>query len=125
MGKTRTRHALAAVVMTAGLLASAVPAHAANELTGYDPGDKLVRGLANTFLGLLEVPKKIHSETQADNSILRGWTIGLGKGLGYAVLRTGVGLYEIVTFPFAAPEGYRPIVKPDYPWQASGPDVVN
>jgi putative exosortase-associated protein (TIGR04073 family) len=115
----------AVMVLVGALLLTAAPAHAADVVDANSAGDKLVRGLANTFLGFLEIPRNIHNTTQAENSLLEGWTIGLGKGLGQAVLRTGVGLYEIVTFPFPIPEGYRPIVEPEFVWDAGGPKVVD
>ncbi|MDP3723741.1 MAG: exosortase system-associated protein, TIGR04073 family [Candidatus Omnitrophota bacterium] len=94
-------------------------------LEGHTAGDKLVRGAANLFLGVLEVPRNIHNVTQAENSVLQGWTIGLGKGVGYTVLRMVVGAYEIVTFPFPIPEEYRPVIEPEFVWEAQGPDIVS
>ena len=105
-----------------------IPAHSASaadmDLGGYSAGDKLARGLANTFLGILEIPRNIQNTTQEENNLLEGWTVGLGKGLGYSILRIGTGLYETVTFPFPLPEGYRPIVEPEFVWEARGPAVV-
>jgi putative exosortase-associated protein (TIGR04073 family) len=112
-------------MLSGGLLSAATSAQAADALDAHSAGDKLVRGLANTFLGVLEIPRNIHNTTQAENSLLEGWTVGLGKGLGQAVLRTGVGLYEVVTFPFPIPEGYRPIIEPEFVWEARGPNIVD
>jgi len=90
--------------------------------TGDKPftGDKLVRGLANVCLGFLEIPRNIHNTTQ-EESLLAGWTVGVGKGLGYTVMRMGVGVYEVITFPFPLPKDYVPVVTPEYVWQAPGP----
>jgi putative exosortase-associated protein (TIGR04073 family) len=57
--------------------------------------------------------------------MLQGWTVGLGKGLGHTLLRMGTGVYEVVTFPFPLPEGYRPIVEPEFVWETRGPRIVN
>ena len=98
-------------------------ATAAEEPTPYKAGDKLVRGLANVFTGIIEIPRNIHN-TSAEESLLAGWTVGLGKGVGSTALRVLVGAYEVVTFPFQIPKGYRPVVEPEYVWQAPGPKIV-
>jgi hypothetical protein len=41
-------------------------------------------------------------------------------GLGMTLVRPVVGVYELITAPFPAPEGYRPILKPEYPWSYFG-----
>ncbi len=105
------------------LLMMASPA-SAGTIDHNSAGDKLVRGLSNVFLGFLEVPRNIHNVSESRNSLLQGWTVGLGEGLGYTLLRMGAGVYEVVTFPFPLPEGYRPIVKPPFVWDAEGPDVT-
>jgi len=105
-------------------LVMSLPARSQAATVAYTAGDKLARGMANTLLGILEVPRNIQLTTQEENNLLEGWTVGLGKGLGYALLRTGTGLYEVVTFPFPVPEGFRPIVRPEFVWQAEGPEMV-
>ena len=45
----------------------------------YHPSDKLVRGLANTFTGIIEIPRNIYNTTR-DQSLLARWTVELGKG---------------------------------------------
>ena len=105
----------AVVVAPCSVWASDVPT-----LHAYTAGDKLVRGLANVFLGFIEIPRNIHNTTQ-EESLLVGWTVGTGKGVGYTVLRLFVGFYEVVTFPFPLPEDYVPVYQPEYVWQAPGP----
>lgn len=48
--------------------------------------------------------------------VLRATPDESAEGLGMIVVRTPVGVYETVTAPFPAPEGYRPIIRPEYPW---------
>lgn len=43
-----------------------------------------------------------------------GLTIGLAKGLGMSVIRTGAGIYDAVTFPFPVPQDYEPLLEPEY-----------
>jgi putative exosortase-associated protein (TIGR04073 family) len=64
--------------------------------------------------GFLEVPGNIVQETGAMGAV--GFPLGLAKGVGMLVTRELVGVYEFVTAPFPVPEGYRPILKPEYPW---------
>ena len=101
-----------------GCLLSLAVSHATAHALGQSAGDKLTRGLANTFQGVLEVPRNISNTTETQG-LLTGLTVGVGKGLGYGVLRTLVGLYEVVTFPIPVPAGYAPIIRP-YEWNAGG-----
>ncbi len=78
-----------------------------------DPFTKLGRGVANTLTGWVELPKNIYSASVSDNAFA-GITLGLARGAGMTIVRTGAGLYEIVTFPFPLPQDYRPILEPEY-----------
>jgi putative exosortase-associated protein (TIGR04073 family) len=78
-----------------------------------DPFTKLGRGLANTLTGWVELPKNIYSTSVEDNP-LAGVTLGLAKGAGMTLVRTGAGIFEIATFPFPLPEDYKPILEPEY-----------
>ena len=82
-----------------------------------DMGKKLYRGLANVVTGWIELPKNIYDTSVEDNP-LSGLTIGLAKGVGMTIVRTGAGVYEAVTFPFPIPEGYTPVVEPEFVMQA-------
>jgi putative exosortase-associated protein (TIGR04073 family) len=78
-----------------------------------DPGKKIMRGLANVLTGWVELPKNIY-ETSVEDNIFAGLTIGLAKGIGMTIVRTGAGLYETITFPFPIPEDYAPVLEPEY-----------
>lgn len=78
-----------------------------------DAFTKLGRGVANALTGWVELPKTIYS-TSVEQNALTGMTLGLAKGAGMALVRTGSGIYEIATFPFPLPEDYRPILEPEY-----------
>jgi len=78
-----------------------------------DPGKKLIRGLANVLTGWVELPKNIYESSVEDN-IFTGLTIGLAKGVGMTIVRTGAGIYETITFPFPIPEDYEPVLEPEY-----------
>lgn len=78
-----------------------------------DPFTKLGRGVANTLTGWVELPKNIYNTSVEDNAFA-GLTLGLAKGAGMTLVRTGAGLYEIATFPFPLPQDFRPILEPEY-----------
>jgi putative exosortase-associated protein (TIGR04073 family) len=70
---------------------------------------KLGRGLGNFLMGWLELPLNIQQRYQpsdAATSVLTGAAVGLVKG----AVRTGVGLYETVTFLLPYPEQFAPIL---------------
>ncbi len=78
-----------------------------------DPFTKLGRGVANTLTGWVELPKNIYNTSVQDNAFA-GITLGLAKGAGMTLVRTGAGIYEIATFPFPLPTDYKPILEPEY-----------
>lgn len=78
-----------------------------------NPIKKLGRGVANVITGWVEIPKNVYDTTQ-DENIFMGLTIGLAKGLGMSVIRTGAGIYDAVTFPFPIPQDYEPLLEPEY-----------
>lgn len=78
-----------------------------------DSFSKLGRGVANTLTGWIEIPKNIYTLSVEKNAFT-GATLGLAKGAGLTVVRTGAGIYEIATFPFPLPQGYKPILEPEY-----------
>ena len=87
---------------------------AADENSAYSEriGDKLGRGLENLFVFWLEIPHAI-MKTGKENGWAQGSTVGVGKGLAFAVARLGVGAYELVTFPYPQ----DPILHPTEDWE--------
>lgn len=78
-----------------------------------DPFSKLGRGVANTLTGWVELPKNVYNTSVEDNAFA-GMTLGLAKGVGMTIVRTGAGVYEIATFPFPVPQDYKPVIDPEY-----------
>ena len=81
--------------------------------TGAMVVTKLFRGIANAATGWMEIPKQMSLVWQ-ESGPGSGVSWGLIKGVGYAVARSVAGAYDIVTFPFPIPEGYKPIIQPEY-----------
>ena len=71
--------------------------------------EKLGRGVTNALGGWLEIPLNIHKRYAAHDSaasLVTGAVYGTIKG----VVRTGVGVYEAVTFFLPYPENFAPIL---------------
>jgi putative exosortase-associated protein (TIGR04073 family) len=110
------------IVALVGALATVA---GAEEMVSPAAAEKGIRGLANTGLGVVvEVPKAAYYGTLEDGP-LYGLTVGVLEGLSWGIARTLVGIYEVVTFPFPEPEGYRPIYTPAYPYQPGRTDVAD
>ena len=73
-------------------------------------GKKLGRGIVNIVTGWVELPMNIYDTSVTTNNPLMGITYGTIKGLGMAVVRTGAGAYDTVTFLFP-----MPVRKRDFP----------
>ncbi|MFH1790758.1 MAG: exosortase system-associated protein, TIGR04073 family [Candidatus Omnitrophota bacterium] len=70
---------------------------------------KLGRGIANVGTCPLEVFKGI-SDANDEDGFCAAITWGVLQGICKTVLRAGVGVYEIVTFPIPMPKDYDPIL---------------
>jgi putative exosortase-associated protein (TIGR04073 family) len=81
----------------------------------YTAASKAGRGLAAMTCGFLEIPGNIVKVSEEQGQVY-GFTLGFVEGLGRLVVRELVGVYEFVSSPFEVPEGYRPILEPEYPW---------
>lgn len=102
-----TKKSLAAVIVILMILNIASVSHA------QDMTRKLGRGVGNILTGWIELPKNVY-DTSVESNVLAGLTLGLVKGVGMTVMRTAVGAYETLTFPFPLPEDYKPIVEPEF-----------
>ncbi|MBZ0169380.1 hypothetical protein MELA_00694 [Candidatus Methylomirabilis lanthanidiphila] len=113
------------VVVSMALVSGLFTAVFAEEGVALPAARKAVRGLTNSGLGVIvEVPKTIYYDTLEDG-LLYGLTVGALEGLSWGIARALTGVYEIVTFPFPIPEGYRPIYKPGFPLEPGKTDVAD
>lgn len=107
--------ALAALIfaMNAG------PAHAASEDVYREQSDaskmmhKLGRGVVNVLTCWVEVPRNIASEWEKMDPV-SGFFVGGIEGLGWGFARFASGVYEVFTFPLPIPEGYKPLIEPEF-----------
>lgn len=78
---------------------------------------KLWRGIVNTLTGVGEIVRQPIVCTREDGAA--GVPVGLINGVFMAVVRTGAGIVEVVTFPVALDDkvGYESLLNPEYVWQ--------
>lgn len=104
---------LALSLLAALVVALAVPTPA----TARDSAArKLGRSVSNMTLGVLAIPGQIKDTTEESGPFV-GATWGLVKGVGYMAATEVVGVFEFLTCPFETPPGYKPILKPEFPWE--------
>lgn len=78
------------------------------------PMTKFGRGLANMLTFPLEVPEQVSRVNNSDGPFAAS-TVGILKGLGWALGRVCVGIYETATFMIPFPKDYRAIMRdPEY-----------
>lgn len=80
------------------------------------PLRKLQRGFLNVALSPIEISTELSKEVRND-TLPPSWFVGLGRGSIYAVGRTLVGIYEMVTFPLPCPTNFKPVLQPEFEWQ--------
>jgi len=79
---------------------------------GESPCAKLSRGVTNSLTGWMEIPKHVFVGSFNNNvQPLDGFFVGLFRGTGRAIERTGIGLYETATFFMP---GCGPLLNPTY-----------
>jgi putative exosortase-associated protein (TIGR04073 family) len=116
-----------AVVLVAAFLTPALPVLPA-AAQSYDPAqelpkpttwemrlNKLGRGISNVLFGWAEIPVTWDAKLKQGKGL--AYMVGTAPVLGTtrAVMRTGTGVYEIVTFPTSSDEvNFGPILEPDY-----------
>lgn len=103
------------VAVAVAVLLIAVKAEAGEGVSGYADGStrKLGRGVCNVVTAPLELIRTPYLVTQQDGS-MAGATIGLIQGFGAVVSRELAGVVEMVTFFLPFPNGFNPLVKPEF-----------
>ena len=130
MGQSPKIGRVALVAVAAACLLGAMPQIAganggpksANDCPGLR---KLGRGATNTLFGLLEVPIQMR-KVGAEKGQLAGATWGLLVGAASALVRTGAGIFEVVTFPIPLKDvGWGPLVQPEFLLQPGSPQLTS
>ena len=106
---------LVGILLVAGLSMWAPDASAVADQPTCPFARKLGRGVANVLLGFTEVPLTMIDVSRSHGEVA-GATWGLVEGVCRMVVRMGVGVAEIVTFPAPFPKAdYEPIFLPEFP----------
>lgn len=74
-------------------------------------GKKLVRGIVNVLTGWFEFFKQI-ARTCKEDGAGKGLTLGLLKGVGMTIARTGAGVLDTALFMAPFPDDYKPMLEP-------------
>ncbi len=77
--------------------------------------NKLGRGLGNLLFGWTEIPVTWNNKMQEGKPLQYLLSTAPLIGVVKAFMRTGIGVFEIVTFPNSKPEvNYEPLIEPEY-----------
>ena len=76
-------------------------------------GKKLYRGAINIVTGWVELPQNIY-DAATEHDFASGLIFGVPKGCWMMIVRTGIGIYDTLTFPFPIPKDYGPVLKPEF-----------
>lgn len=83
------------------------------------PTRKFGRGLSNFMFGFSEIPYNIALVNDEEGSNALGY--GAFRGVSRALVRGGIGFYEMITAPFPTNKGkYTPKLRGDIPWIHGG-----
>lgn len=94
------------------LAAGTVEAQYDKELGPVDrAARKLGRGISNIVFSPIEIYNSIYDVQKRDGEVA-AVTYGLFQGTTRTVARTGLGIFEIATFPVG---GHRPLLEPEFP----------
>ncbi|MDQ6623649.1 MAG: exosortase system-associated protein, TIGR04073 family [Verrucomicrobiota bacterium] len=86
----------------------------------YGPTRKLGRGISNLLYGWAELPTQIAKVNDVEGNSAAGG-FGVVRGVGRSLLRTGAGIFEIITFPFPVMRGtYYPVLEDETHWIHAG-----
>lgn len=88
-------------------------------MSDQGPTRKLGRGLSNVILAPAELFETVRLVNASEGNDAIGF--GAVKGVGRTLARVGVGVWEILTFPWPTNKGkYTPHLRPAIPWIYSG-----
>ncbi len=114
-----TRGVLVGALAVTGILGTMPPAHAkgTEESSPYGHGmmRKLGRGIANIATCPAELIRTPELVTHKEGT-LAGLTVGVMQGVWRTLLRGLTGVYEVVTFYAEIPDGFEPLIKPEFVW---------
>ncbi len=88
-------------------------------MSDHGPTRKLGRGVSNIFNAPTELVETVNRINDDEGNNALGY--GIVKGTGRMLARIGVGVWEVLTFPFPTNKGkYTPHLRPAIPWIYGG-----
>ena len=114
--RARSRLLVAALMSVALVVVFAGSVRAGEGATSnYVDGSlhKLGRGIANVATCVGEIPRVASLVGRKDGYVAAA-TVGLFEGFWRTILRAVAGVYEIATFPVEIPDGFEPLIKPEF-----------
>ena len=76
---------------------------------------KLGRGLSNIMFGWAEIPLTFDTKLKQGKGLAYLLGVVPVLGTGKAIMRTGVGIYEVFTFPYTKEgQNFEAILEPEY-----------
>ncbi len=101
-------------ILMLGFFASKATAGFAGDEVHYTLWDKAGRGLENISTGWFELINQPMEQAKTDEWGKALFGGGL-HGIFSAICRTGLGVYELATFPIPLPWGYKPLLGSEKP----------
>ena len=117
MGRSTRRTMLLVSALALGFTATA---SAENELT--TPGGrlrKLGRGVANIVTAPAELVRTSELVGRRDGYV-SAMSVGLFEGTWRTLARAVTGEFEVATFYLEIPDGFGPLMKPEFVWEHGG-----
>ena len=111
----RSRWALVALWTLGVALMAATPGYAQESSRMDGVQRKLGRGAANVVSGPLEI-LRTPTLVGRDEGYISAMTVGLVHGVWRAIRRMGTGVFEVVTCFAEIPDGYAPLMQPEFVW---------
>lgn len=104
-----------ALCLSMMLMLSAVCADAAlvENMNSNKALTKVSRGLTNIATSPGELLAQAPKAMEQSPDYITGFLMAAGRGVGYALLRLGAGIYDVATFPFPGPTHYEPVMQPE------------
>ncbi|MCE5229151.1 exosortase system-associated protein, TIGR04073 family [bacterium] len=119
--------ALAFVLMTGASFAQNVN-YERNQSDAGKMFHKLGRGVVNVVTCWVEIPRSITIQWENTDPV-SGLFVGGIEGIGWGFARFATGVYEVFTFPFPVPSGFKPLIEPEFVitdiWGADIPYVTD
>ena len=110
-------------LVVAGLMAVLVCFSTAPQASADDAVRKLGRGVSNLMWGWTDFFLTVHQEDRL-NGPFAAYSYGVIKGVYKVVGRGVIGAYETGFFYLPYPEGYWPIIKPEFPLDSYNTNVL-